>query len=134
MTNIKINKAIYENKLFKIEDSFLFAVQIPDNSVGCSGSRCSYCEKEVLYGDHVCQHCKTPFIGPFGFPHIKIWERMLWWEKWKKVGEIYSHYPNYGRIAYTNVLHFPLNPNELKKVDKLSDNEFYNYFCKTHYV
>lgn len=134
MNKQKISDGINEDRIFKIGNSFYFAVQVPDDSVGCSGSRCSSCGGEVACCHHVCKHCKMPFIGPFGFPQLLIWEKMTSDKKWQNVREVHSCVKNSGRLTYTNVLPFPLNPEELNKVDNLSWREFFDYFCETHFV
>ncbi|MDP1619432.1 MAG: hypothetical protein Q8M12_00365, partial [bacterium] len=71
-----LERVIAEGKVFKVGNSFFFAAQIPDDSVGCSGSRCSCCNGKVAYCNHVCKHCGLPFVGPCGFPQLPHWEAM----------------------------------------------------------
>lgn len=114
-----LSKALQENKIFKIGNGFLFAVQIPDDSVGCSGSRCSNCGNEAAYCYQTCRQCKLPFIGPLGFPQLPDWESLTLDEKRTMVEEIYCHHDNRGRSGYANVEFVPLTFDELNKVEKL---------------
>ena len=84
-----LDKALRENRVFKIGDSFHFAVQIPDDSVGISGSRCSNCGSEVAYCHQICRQCKLPFIGPFSFPQLPDWESLTPDKKRTMVEEVY---------------------------------------------
>ncbi|MCK4554562.1 hypothetical protein KAU19_06430 [Candidatus Parcubacteria bacterium] len=114
-----LKKATQESRIFKIGNGFFFAAQIPDDSVGGSGSRCTNCNKETIYCHQICRQCKLPFIGPFGFPQLPVWESLTPDEKRTMVEEIYCHSGDRGRLLYTNVEHIPLTLNELAKVERL---------------
>lgn len=133
MNKKMLDKALQENKVFKIGNSFVFAVQIPDDSVGCSGSRCSNCNNESAYCYHICRQCKLPFIGPSGFPQLSDWESLTPDKKRRMVEEVYCHYNNRGRLAYTNVEFVPLTLDELKEVERLKDRDV-KLFLSTHEV
>jgi hypothetical protein len=133
MDNDALKKAFQKNRVFKIGSGFLFAVQIPDDSVGCSGSRCSNCSNSVAYCEQRCKHCGFPFIGPFGFPQISVWETLSPEQKRTIVEEVYVHYGNRGRLLYTNVEPVPLTSRELKKIERISEQED-EYFLSTHFI
>ena len=113
--------AVRAGRLFKVDNSFLFAVQIPDDSVGISGSRCSNCDSGVPYCDQVCKSCNTPFIGPSGFPQSHAWKRLSLERKKGRVEEVYTH-RNHGRLRWGNVLDVPLDPTELSTLEGLPLN------------
>jgi hypothetical protein len=126
----KIALALKQNRLYRIADSFIFAVQIPDGNVGCSGSRCTNCNSKTAYCIHLCTQCGFPFVGPYGFPQISEWDQMNVLEKSELIEKIYSS-ENHGRITYTNVEHVPLTPNEAKRVTHYSPDDT-NSFTHTH--
>jgi|WetSurMetagenome_2_1015567.scaffolds.fasta_scaffold45706_3 hypothetical protein len=128
-----LKKAWEENKIFKIGRSFLFAIQVPDDSVGCSGSRCSNCNNSVAYCNHRCRHCGFPFVGPFGFPQIFVWETLSPEQKRTIVEDIYAHHSNRGRLLYTNVEPVPLTPKELREIERLMHRDA-DYFRSTHSI
>ncbi|MCK4539618.1 hypothetical protein KAU09_00510 [Candidatus Parcubacteria bacterium] len=111
---------IQEGRIFKIGKGFFFAVQIPDDTVGGSGSRCSYCNASIVCCHQICRHCDLPLIGPFGFPQLPEWELFTLEEKRMTVEEIYCHHGNRGRLLYTNVEHIPLTFDELTKVEEIN--------------
>ena len=111
-----------QGKLFKVDESFIFAVQIPDDSVGCSGSRCSNCNGAVAYCDQRCEHCGFPFVGPFSFPQLPRWNLRPLDEKRKLIEDAYAR-DNRGRLGYTNVAYVPLTPIELEKIEKLTGHD-----------
>lgn len=126
-------KTLRKNKVFKIGNSVLFAVQIPDDSVGCSGSRCSNCNSKAAYCHQICRQCKLPFIGPFGFPQLPDWESLTLDEKSTMVEEVYCHHSHRGRIEYVNVDFVPLTSDELNEVEKLQHRDA-RFFLLTHEV
>ena len=128
-----LDKAMREGKVFKISDSFFFAAQIPDDSVGISGSRCSNCGGEAAYCHQLCRKCNLPFVGPFGFPQWPKWKRMAPGVKVLVVEEVFHNGNNRGRLGYTNVEAVPLSPEELRKVEQLCDQEA-DYFLATHKI
>jgi hypothetical protein len=109
--------------LFKVGNSFKFAVQIPDDTIGCSGSRCGNCNSKVAYCDQLCSQCKLPFVGPFGFPQLPKWQSMTADEQRTMVEEIYSMDSNHGRLTCTNVLPIPLHPNEVQGIERLTGHD-----------
>jgi hypothetical protein len=112
-------------KVFRVDDSFFFAAQIPDNSVGCSGSRCSNCGAKTAYCVQICRECDLPFVGPCGFPQISGWEKLSLGEKTKMVKEIYRHEDKQrGRLGYKNIASVPLTPEELLLVEDLDGHDF----------
>ncbi len=122
-----------KNKSFTIGSSFRFAVQIPDDSVGCSGSRCSNCDGKGAYCNHICRHCLFPLIGPFSFPQIHIWQAMGPDEQLKRVEDAYCHAKDRGRLMYANVMAFPLNEYDLANVEGLDSHDS-DLFSDTHGV
>lgn len=128
-----LNEALQEDRLFKIGYSFLFAVQVPDDSVGISGSRCSNCDNEVAYCNQRCIQCGFPFIGPFGFPQFILWKTLSSAEKRIMVEDIYANHGRRGRLGYTNVEFVPLTKDELKKIEKLKYHHA-EYFLSTHAI
>ena len=114
-----IELGIREGRIFKIGYGFYFAAQVPDNTVGRSGSRCSYCNAKNVYCEQVCKHCSLPFIGPFYFPQLPEWEAIEPDERRRLVEEIYCHKSNRGRLLCTNVADVPLTREELREVEKI---------------
>src|SRR3989344_8637862 len=133
MTQDEVEKAIKEQRVFKIGKSFLFTVQIPDNSGGISGSRCLNSGGKVAYCEQVCKHCKLPFVGPFGFRQITEWGKLSPADKEIMVVDIYITEENQGRLG-SNVLPFPLHPSEMRRVEKLSEDDFLRLFCRKHFI
>lgn len=133
MNKKMIRMAIQESRIFKIGYSFLFAVQIPDDSVGISGSRCSYCDNKTAYCEQICRQCKLPLIGPFGFPQLPKWESLTPEKRKTMVEDIYCHKNDRGRLGYVNVEPVPLTKEELRKVEKLEHHDA-NLFHLTHDV
>ncbi len=88
--------------IFQIGNSVEFAVQVPDKSVGCSGSRCSHCNAEMAYCEHRCKSCGLPVIGPFGFPQIEEWSSLSAQKKRKIMETVYSDWPSRGRLNVIN--------------------------------
>jgi len=118
-----LEKAQGTGKVFKIGDSFFFAVQVPDDSVGCSGSRCSNCNHASAYCHQVCRQCGLPFVGPFGFPQLPEWMTLSLDRKEITVKEIYCQSGKRGRLGYANVELFPLTPCELRTVECLKSDD-----------
>lgn len=118
------------DRTFRVDDSFKFAVQIPDNTVGCSGSRCTNCGSKVAYCNHVCNSCQRPFIGPFGFPQLPIWQAMSSDKKQAMVVEIYRR-ENHGRLMWGNVQAMPLTERELAPLVNLGFHDAI-HFISTH--
>ena len=110
-------EALHKGRSFKVEESFEFAVQIPDNAIGCNGSRCSNCGNEESYCHQICKECGLPFIGPFGFPQLPIWENTSLNKKKVLVLKIFTNFQNRGRLEYQGVRFIPLTPLELKEVE-----------------
>lgn len=117
-----ISKALQEGRAFKVSGSCVFAAQIPDESVGCSGSRCTHCDGQAAYCDQICRYCKLPFIGPVGFPQFTRWKRLGSIEKLTLVDKVYR-VPNRGRLEYANVKNVPLTLDEAKGIVILTGNE-----------
>lgn len=116
MTDGERNEAIEKGKLFRVGNSYLLAAQIPDDSVGCSGSRCSNCESNTAYCEEICGQCELPFVGPFGFPQLPSWKKMSVERRIKKVEKVYDS-KNHGRLGCGNAYLIPLNPSELEKFE-----------------
>ncbi len=125
-------KALQEVRLFKVGNSFIFAAQIPDNSVGCSGSRCSNCNNDAAYCQQRCLWCGFPFIGPSGFPQFSKWKNLPPASKTKLVEDVYMR-TNKGRLGYSNVKFVPLNNQELEAIEKLNSLDA-EYFLSTHSI
>ena len=126
-------EALKENRLFKIGNSFLFAVQIPDDTVGCSGSRCSNCNTAVAYSNQRCKNCGFPFVGPFGFPQFLVWETLSSEQKRIAVEDVYAHEGNRGRLLCTNVKFVPLTVEELQRIERITERED-RYFRLVHSI
>lgn len=125
-------KSIQERRAFKFgSNSFVCAVSIPDDSAGCSGSRCSNCDSPSAYCHQICRTCRLPFIGPFGFPQINIWKTMTLKERGMLAKKIFLEKERQGRLGYLNVAYIPLNRNESKKILALGSREL-NMFMVTH--
>lgn len=119
--------AMQKGGIFKVDNSFPFAVQIPDNLVGYAVSRCSNCNNKVTFYEHLCIHCKSPFVGPLGFPQFSTWKTWHLDKKKEIVQNIYCQPPKRGRLGQVGVNFFPLTLDELIKVenlDILSTEEF----------
>lgn len=126
--------AMQKGKIFKVENSFPFAVQIPDNSVGYGGSRCSNCNNEATYYEHLCTHCKSPFVGPFGFPQFLTWKTWHLDKKREAVQSIYCQPPKRGRLGRVEANFFPLTLDELiqiENLDVLSTDDFMRKYKMT---
>lgn len=121
MDKKKLDEALRENKAFKIGEGFIFAAQIPDDSIGCSGSRCSNCNSKTAYCIQMCEECGLPFIGPFGFPQLPEWESLTLEQKRKLVEKVYFHDAHRGRLVATNVRPVPLTRGELHDVEAYYD-------------
>lgn len=126
-------KSIQERRAFKIGNSFVCAVSIPDKSVGCSGSRCSNCNSPSSYCYQICRTCKMPFIGPFGFPQINTWKTMTLKERGMLAKKIFLEKERHGRLGYVNVAYIPLVRDEAKKILAL-DSRALNTFLRVHEI
>ena len=104
-------KLLEEFKIFQIGNSFIFAAQIPDNSVGISGSRCTNCGGSVAYCNQVCRGCGLPLVGPFGFPQIGNWVSLSASERKSVIESVYYRL-DHGHLGYANVPSVPLTPDE----------------------
>lgn len=132
MNREELAQAMIDGRAFKIMSSFVFAAQIPDDSVGCSGSRCSNCEGSTAYCEQFCRNCGLPFVGPSGFPQWTEWQN---YEPEKRKGLVTKvfFYTDRGRLGYANVAYVPLGEQELCEVEKLSGHEA-TLFAETHSV
>lgn len=124
-------QALRERRIFAIDNSFHFAVQVPDDSVGISGSRCSNCENVVAYCDQRCTSCGLPFIGPVGFPQFSEWKDLSANRKRITVEDVYARDNTRGRLGYANVEFVPLTPNELNEIEKLAGDAV-EHFISVH--
>ncbi len=120
-----------EYMTFRLGAGFRFAAQIPDDSVGCSGSRCTNCGAGVAYCNQVCRGCGLPLIGPWGFPQFPEWLMLTGPEKQAKVEDVYYHERNHGRHGCLNVKDFPLTPNEAKGLVTIVEHDE-ELFTATH--
>lgn len=112
--------------IFKIDNSFYFAAQIPDETVGISGSRCSNCNTNTAYCRQVCKNCNLPLIGPFGFPQLNKWNTLKLDEK--KVLATATYYKKRsGRAESAGIMDVPLSKDELLKVKTMSPDRFYSF-------
>lgn len=126
-----LKKAVRESRIFAVGSSFLFAAQIPDDLVGCSGSRCSNCNGAVAYCQQRCKHCGFPFVGPFGFPQITEWQALSPSQKRTMAEDMYAHRSKRGRLEYVDIKFIPLNPWELGEIERMSDRDA-EYFLSAH--
>ncbi|PCI28211.1 hypothetical protein COB55_04265 [Candidatus Wolfebacteria bacterium] len=117
-------------KVFAVDKSCRFALNIPDNEVGCSGSRCSSCGGKVVYCNHLCKHCKLPFVGPFGLPQLPEWN-LLESSAREELAQQIFHSTNHGRMTYSNVDSVPLTQLEAKIVAGPTEDEV-SGFEQTH--
>jgi len=125
-------KALQEMKLFKVGSSFIFAAQIPDDSVGCSGSRCSNCNNMAAYCEQRCLWCGFPFIGPSGFPQFPEWKALSLAIKKELVEDTYMR-SGKGRLGYSNVEFVPLTSEELHLIESLSGRDV-EHFLSAHSI
>ena len=109
-------------RLYRVDDSMIFAVQIPDDSVGCSGSRCSNCDGAVAYCEQICKHCYMPLIGPTCLPQIDRWRLLSREERKVRVKFVFGC-KDHGRHGYANVLSIPLTEEELNQFEKASPQD-----------
>lgn len=116
-TKDAIRASLANGGLFRVGNSFFFAVNVPDNSVGCSGSRCSNCLEKTAYCEHLCSNCGFPFIGPFGVPQIAIWEQLSPRQKMTVVENVWDGWTK-GRLIIANHRFFPLTPGELHEITR----------------
>jgi len=128
----EMRRKLEEGRAFQIGKTFWFAAQIPDDKVGCSGSRCSNCEDKTAYCVQICRTCGLPFVGPFGFPQWLKWQEMTAKEKRAAAEEVYSS-SKHGRLGYTNVRFVPLTQVELAEIEALPEYEAH-MFTLTHEV
>lgn len=103
-----------EDRVFSVGDSIKFAAQIPDDSVGCSGSRCTNCMAPVAYCNQVCRTCGYRLIGPFGFPQFSEWEKLSLQEKRACIDRVFAA-ENHGRSGYSGVPEVPLSREEAEQ-------------------
>lgn len=122
MDKIEFERLHEEGKVFTIGKSFALAAQIPDDSQGCSASRCSNCNGVVAYCHNICEHCGLPFVGPFGIPNILEWQTLSTADKRTWVEEVFSS-PNHGRLGIVNAPCVPLNPREAVLLRDLKPDE-----------
>ena len=126
-------KALQEGRLFKVSGSFIFAAQIPDDSVGCSGSRCSNCNNKAAYCNQRCLWCGFPFIGPSGFPQIFEWSSLVLEAKKDLIERVYRSFSSKGRLGYSNVEYVPLTSEDLKLIEELNEEDA-KHFSSTHSI
>ena len=120
MDKIEFEKLRGENRVFTVGRSFAFAVQTPDESCGCSASRCSNCDSVVAFCDDICENCNLPLVGPFGFPPYLKWKLMSPGEKRVEVEEVFCR-ENHGRLRCVNVPNVPLTFVEAEAVRRLPE-------------
>jgi hypothetical protein len=128
-----LQRALREGRIFHVGGSFLFAAQIPDDTVGCSGSRCSNCNEGVAYCNQRCEHCGFPFVGPSGFPQFPKWRTSSLEQRMMFAYDVYLHYSDRGRLGYQNVAYVPLTPEELEETEKIADDQE-DLFSLTHSI
>ena len=104
--------------VYRVDESFGFCVQVPDDKVGISGSRCGACGEKTAYSVQICKNCGLPFIGPFGFPQYEEWTKMLSFEKNDFILTVFNDAPTRGRVTRAGMLFFPLTIEELVIVEK----------------
>lgn len=119
--------------VYRIEKSFAFTAQIPDDSVGGSGSRCASCGGTAAYCEQICRACGFPFVGPYGFPQWSEWKELTTEQRENLVIEMYTQHHNRGRLGYSNVEYIPLTVEELVEVERLGGEDAYR-FTRTHEV
>ncbi len=127
MDKQELDIRLQEGRVFSVGKSFIFAVQIPDDSQGCSASRCSNCETVVAYCHMVCKNCGFPLVGPFGFPQLPQWQSLTLADRRVEVEEVYCHHGNYGRLRWVNVPHVPLHFREAAALKALNCDEAERY-------
>jgi hypothetical protein len=125
-------KLLEEFKIFQIGNSFIFAAQIPDDSVGCSGSSCTNCGGPVAYCNQVCRGCGLPLIGPLGFPQIGNWVSLPVNGRRSVVESVYYRL-DHGHLGYANVPSVPLTPDEAERIKTVWRHES-EIFRSTHGV
>ncbi|MCK5286041.1 MAG: hypothetical protein KAJ58_02335 [Candidatus Pacebacteria bacterium] len=122
-------EVLQKGRSFKVEGSFKFAVQIPDNAIGCSGSRCSNCDNKEVYCHQICKECGLPFVGPFGLPQLPIWESMSFSKRKALVLKIFKHKKNRGRMEYIGIRFIPMTPRELLRIETLDEKGAESFLC-----
>lgn len=75
------------------------AAQIPDDTLGCSSSRCSNCEEPTVYCQQVCANCGMVMIGPFGFPQFSEWQNMTVEERQEMVNNVVATSDKLGQLV-----------------------------------
>lgn len=123
MFKCTLKKALRKNRIFRVGKSFLFAVNIPDDTIGISGSRCSNCGSPGAYCIQRCRHCGFPLIGPFGFPQLPTWKIISPEQKITMVKEVFAQASKRGRIEYLGISSIPLTAEELNAVEHLPREE-----------
>lgn len=121
-----------ERGVFRVADSFCFAAQIPDKTVGISGSRCSHCGTEAAYCFQVCRQCHLPFVGPGGFPELSTWETLSLGEKQARTYEVFVS-TKHGRVGYAGVHEIPLSPLEARSLRRMTRDEEW-LFAEVHKI
>lgn len=121
-----LERGVKQGKVFKLEDTFYFAVQVPDETVGCSGSRCSNCNTRVDYSEQFCENCQLPFIGPHGVQQIEQWKQLSPEGRNLLVKTVFEK-KNHGRIVSSGAA-FPLTPEELAVFKELEYGELVSFF------
>jgi hypothetical protein len=111
-----------QERIFSIEKSFWFAVLVPDDTVGCSGSRCANCGNSLAYCDQFCPQCQFPLVGPFELPQYPEWEKFCVGQRVSKVERIFFS-RGHGRIEHGNVESIPLTIVELENFNRLPQRQ-----------
>jgi hypothetical protein len=109
--------------VFQVGESFAFTAQIPDATVGDSGSRCASCYTPTVCSAQICRQCKLPFVGPNGFPQMKDWLELKFLQMHDLIVNVFEHGYNRGRIQCVNVAYVPITKEELLEVEKLNNND-----------
>lgn len=131
----ELERLLQQGRLFQVLgnlNSFVFAAQVPDESVGENYSRCSNCNNEIIHCEQICISCKLPFVGPSGFPQWSVWQKYQPEVKKGLAWKVFF-FSSHGRISTDRAEHFPLTEEELLKIEELSFQDA-TLFTATHAV
>jgi len=105
--DITIEQRVKDFRLFVVADD-IFPIQIRDSKRGCSASICSNCFEPIAYSTEKCRCCQFETVGPFGFPEIEEWQKLIDYDKRRLVERVYCS-EKHGKLGI-------IEHGELKKV------------------